>query len=605
MNAEHTVQSWPLADVPRTAAPKAARLGALLRAGFPVPPGHVFEAMPDNDTLDKVTTPWRTLGQRTMVRQAQADEDSAHASHAGMGTSIGGLTNVDAIVHAWPREMQTGDAVLVQAEIAWSALLVAAWEQGAWFVEVHTTPHPLSSGATPVCAHTADAFDAPYAPALRTLLARLETSADPAWVGLDVELVVDETGALWIVQLRPLVRAVTSLYRPFKLAAGAQWPSRGTWALDAEHNPAPLSVAHAWLVQTLAQRDATLPASCVVYGWLYAEDAPSSPTAEPADDPRPRLQRLLTHDLPFARQARQQLQHALTYASSVHANEMLRDAFACTHQAIARHVALGTNLPARSPHPPEQAPGFLALRDHYRDVLPLAWDIASPTLADTVEVAPPAPFAPPAFDTLTAQEAVWILREWDDLLFACGLSCMRLFHGWAAAQAGAPQALAFLYTANEWVEVLTGARSLNDALAHARQTAWDAQRQALPPPRIEHGRACPVPRIQALHGIAMGPSVDGTVLNVTDLAHLASSEVHATSVVVLPTLTAQAAVVLRARGVRAVCTEHGGALGHGALMARELGLSALLGCRDCTKLATGTHVHLNTQVGRLLVVPSG
>jgi phosphoenolpyruvate-protein kinase (PTS system EI component) len=72
--------------------------------------------------------------------------------------------------------------------------------------------------------------------------------------------------------------------------------------------------------------------------------------------------------------------------------------------------------------------------------------------------------------------------------------------------------------------------------------------------------------------------------------------------VVLPALTAPAAVVLQRLGVRAVCCEHGGALSHASLMARELGLSALIGCVGCTALAEGTLVQLDTITGRLRVL---
>jgi phosphotransferase system enzyme I (PtsI) len=52
-------------------------------------------------------------------------------------------------------------------------------------------------------------------------------------------------------------------------------------------------------------------------------------------------------------------------------------------------------------------------------------------------------------------------------------------------------------------------------------------------------------------------------------------------------------------GIQAVCTEYGGALAHGALMARELGLSALIGCHGCTRLAEGTLVRVDTRARRL------
>nr|WP_276600301.1 MULTISPECIES: PEP-utilizing enzyme [unclassified Nannocystis] len=91
----------------------------------------------------------------------------------------------------------------------------------------------------------------------------------------------------------------------------------------------------------------------------------------------------------------------------------------------------------------------------------------------------------------------------------------------------------------------------------------------------------------------------GAVAQRSDLADLLARPPAPDAVVVLPALTAQAAVALRALGVRAVCCEYGGALSHAALMARELGLSALIGCTGCSELPDGLEVELDTRVGRL------
>ena len=45
--------------------------------------------------------------------------------------------------------------------------------------------------------------------------------------------------------------------------------------------------------------------------------------------------------------------------------------------------------------------------------------------------------------------------------------------------------------------------------------------------------------------------------------------------------------------------KHGGALSHAALMVRELGLSALIGCAGCSELPDGLRVELDTRLGRL------
>ena len=62
--------------------------------------------------------------------------------------------------------------------------------------------------------------------------------------------------------------------------------------------------------------------------------------------------------------------------------------------------------------------------------------------------------------------------------------------------------------------------------------------------------------------------------------------------------------MLHALGVRAVCCEHGGVLSHAAVMARELELSALIGCRGCTSLTERARVWLDTRGGALRPLPA-
>ena len=101
----------------------------------------------------------------------------------------------------------------------------------------------------------------------------------------------------------------------------------------------------------------------------------------------------------------------------------------------------------------------------------------------------------------------------------------------------------------------------------------------------------------SLRGLPIGPAAEGPLHARRDLEDLSARPLAPGAVLAIPALTAQAAVVLRALGVRAVCCEHGGAMSHAALMARELGLSALIGCRGCTTIPTGTWVRLDTRTG--------
>src|SRR5690606_35061147 len=109
-----------------------------------------------------------------------------------------------------------------------------------------------------------------------------------------------------------------------------------------------------------------------------------------------------------------------------------------------------------------------------------------------------------------------------------------------------------------------------------------------PPLVLEDGRPVATAALGRLHGLPIGPSVDGVITPRRDLADLLARPPAADAIVVLPALTAPAAVALHRAGVRAVCCEHGGALSHATLMARELALSALVGCRGCTDVPAGT-----------------
>ncbi|MBX7081935.1 MAG: hypothetical protein K1X88_22205, partial [Nannocystaceae bacterium] len=102
-----------------------------------------------------------------------------------------------------------------------------------------------------------------------------------------------------------------------------------------------------------------------------------------------------------------------------------------------------------------------------------------------------------------------------------------------------------------------------------------------------------------LRGVGIGDDHEGVVAQRRDLEALVREPPPPGAIVVLPALTAQAAVVLAQLGVRAVCCEHGGALGHGALMARELGLSALLGCLGARAIPDGTPMRLDVRRGAL------
>jgi hypothetical protein len=187
-----------------------------------------------------------------------------------------------------------------------------------------------------------------------------------------------------------------------------------------------------------------------------------------------------------------------------------------------------------------------------------------------------------------------LLGELDDHLFALGLAPLRRVYLRAAAVLGLSTEDIFLLTPDE-----LAAGAIPDL--ERRRVRQAAHASLFPPAQLHDGLPVPASATSHLRGVAIGPVAEGPLHLRRDLAELLADPPPPGAVLAIPALTAQAAVVLRALGIQAVCCEHGGALSHAALMARELGMSALIGCRGCTAIPQGTHVRLDTRTGRLRV----
>jgi phosphohistidine swiveling domain-containing protein len=238
-------------------------------------------------------------------------------------------------------------------------------------------------------------------------------------------------------------------------------------------------------------------------------------------------------------------------------------------------------------------------------VLPATWDLASPTLADLgTRAEPPRPLPPSS--TLDEAAATTLLGEQDDHLFALGLAPLRAWYLAAARHLGLPDDDIFMLEPSEVVALLesgTPVESFAKPIAIRRELL--RRNAALHPPlRIHDGRPVSFARRARLRGIPLGPSFTCRLAPRSGLAALLADPPGSDAIVVLPSLTAPAAVALRQLGIRAVCCEHGGPLSHAALMVRELGLSALVGCRGCTELPAGALARIDTHAGRLVLDPT-
>lgn len=586
----------PEPDVP----PKAAVLSRLCAAGLPVPPGLVLAPAELGDPAVRSRIAELLRYGFVIVRAALASEDAAEAAGAGLGLSIADCSDLAAVDRAAARIADAaGDPwlvryagatpsyhLLVQRQVARRWLVVLAVDRAGDCVELHDARDfdALAAGATP--AFSGPLALAPYADRLAELLKNVSEVMSEA-PGLDLELVVDPDDRLWLVQARPLTRPLTPGWDEFRAALPAELDLPGLWRLDAEHNPAPLSPAHAGVIDRLAARGAPL---LVLAGWLYEQVTLDRPR-RPAPDPALALARLRDIELPAARRVLAEFDAEL--AARGPDASLLERALVHLEHTLAVHTAVRADLPAELPVDPAD-PLSLRERHAYLDVLPVAWDIASPTLAQMFGKTCPKKHVSENMSSDPAAVAV-LARELDDHLFALGLAPLRRVYLAAGARLGLGDDV-FLLTPSELADGFAGG-ALPDLGA---RRALVARNSALQPPlTLFAGRPVPVPPRGRLRGLPFGPSVRGRIARRRDLADLLARPPGPEDIIVLPALTAQAAVALQALAVRAVCCEHGGALSHAALMVRELGLSALVGCTGCTGLPDGLPVELDTRTGRL------
>lgn len=632
---------------------KFRRLDDLARRGLPVPAGYLCDVTLDLDDPPTLARIEELLARGpVMVRGGLAGEDGERRGGAGLSESVAGCTDLagvrsaiatvrDAADDPWVRRYhghRPQTQLLIQREVPRGSLLVAAVRHGApTMVDVHGADalDALALGSSPDFTGPLARWDHAAAAQAETV-ARAAAAEVPGPHGCDVELIVDPDGDVWVVQARPLTRDPFPGWTRMRAAIDDDARARGQaldlsglLRLDAEHNPAPLSPAHAWIIDELraARPDAGDPV--VLAGWLYMRALPREVGARDLTplSPTEALERLMTREIPAARATLSRLAARASACVEMHPPAadwpaLLADALRAFLSMI--DVYIGILAPARRGHlrrPDPQAPISLLDRGRFLDVLPATWDIASPSLdelgihhrpRDQHPGAPPAsssgqlPSLAPEATPRDATHAATMLGELDDHLFALGLAPLRAVWLAAARPLKLSPSEVFLLEGGELLQWLRDATPTDDVRSAWLQARGDRQRAraALDPPlRLLDG--APFFEAQArLRGVPVGPSFEGPHAPREDLADLLRRPPPSDAVVTMGSLTAHAAVALAHLGVRAVCTEHGGALSHGVLMARELGLSALIGCRGCSQLPAGISLRVDTRAGRLRCPPA-
>jgi len=438
--------------------------------------------------------------------------------------------------------------------------------------------------------------------------------------GADVELVLEVTPhgtRPWLVQARPIVRPVRRRRLPpppIIVAPLVQDGRRWTW--DIAHNPDPLSPAQAGLVEAVDRAACSPYALRVCGGYLYT--TPREPLRIPPPADRAELAARIA-----AIEARFVLEEAPTVAAAVERYLAFTRIWAYELSplvAVARTKLL--DRLARAGHPPEQiaarAASLIGSRRVLRDrVMSPAWDVVVPTFAEqhtytAREVLPPvgstqpSPEVPPELAAeVELARAAADAAEHDDLWFARAQWLVR------RALLTRSRELALRGDDIFWLpldEVITQRtidpdeahrRASAARAAHARATEWDM-------PLVVHGdapRGEPAPPGPldtlgtSLRGVGVGPRVIGRVVRVVQLAALAAAPaVGRGDVVVTRAITPALAMVVD--GCAALVSETGGLLDHGAALARELGITCVVGCAGAwTQLLDGAVVFVDGDAG--------
>jgi phosphohistidine swiveling domain-containing protein len=442
--------------------------------------------------------------------------------------------------------------------------------------------------------------------------------------GADVELVIEAAPPhrIWIVQARPMIHPVRHPAHPahpahrvrpapppILLAALRADGRRWTW--DIAHNPDPLSPAQAGLVDRVDRTAWSPHALRVCGGYLYTAPRAPIPLPAPPADRAELASRIAAIEARLALH----LGDAATVAEAVDRYVAFLQIWTCELSplvASARRTLL--DRLAEAGHPPERIPALAASmigpRRVARDpVMSPAWDIAVPTFAEG-RTGPPRPeplLAPPPTPPDDLAAAVALARaaadagERDDVWFARAQWLVRKALLARSRELGLREDDIFWIPLDDAVTLRTldpddvHRRASAARAAHARAAEWDM------PLTVQEGDACgESPRAATLRGVGIGPRVVGRVVRFATLA--AARPVSRDDVVVTRAVTP--ALAMRVDGCAALVSETGGLLDHGAALARELGVTCVVGCAGAwTALGDGARVSVDGDAGLVTAIP--
>ncbi len=596
-----------LADAGVTCGGKAHNLARLIAAGLPVPDGFAIEAtaraardaIPD-DVIADVVARAAKLGE-VIARSSATIEDGETGAAAGVFESIVATGDVwDAIRAVWDSALAPLAVGYARGRVIALGVVVQRRVIGRR-ITVYTRAPDDGDGEVAWIQREGEPIER-IARGSRATLLELALRAEVAIgaAGADVEIVDD--GALWVVQARPIVRASIVRRPPPPMILAPLVVDGRRWRWDAAHNPAPLSPAQAGLVARVEAAGVAPWAMRVCGGYLY-----TTPRGEVAAVSPPRdAAELATRVAVIEARLAATLEGATGSLDDAIERYLAHYAIWANELAPLVAAAVRAHDPARlAAARPSRIRALLEaeldddrLRAELGDLAP-AWDVAVPTYAETWHVvraavlrarAMPAPRV--ESDASELERAAADLAERDDLWFYRAQAMVR------RALVARTVALGIDPDDAGWIEL--------DALAHAIDPI-DGKNRAMAA-RAANARAAQwvmpieatgssMPTSATLCGIGIGPRVTGRVVRFDGLV------VGVGDVVVCQTVTPGLAVVVI--GCAAIVSEsvHDGLLDHGVALARELGITCVVGCRDAwSRLANGTIVTVDGAAGSVEIV---
>jgi len=602
---------------------KAETLARMRAAGLPAADGMVVladervNAAPFASALAAALA--RLGGGPFAVRSSSSVEDAAGGSAAGVFESVVGVAAAD-VAGAIERVRASADAPAVAAYLQARGLA-----RGRVTVAVLIQP-VVAADAYGVAHSAGDVFAveerAPGVPEWGDVRARLVGRGEAGALAsgmralegivggaVDAEFARTGDAVTWL-QARPLVAAPAT-------HASIAFPERGRWRLDAEHNPDPLSTAQASLV-AFADALGVGARLRVVDRYLYVADdhAARARTLIPLDQLRRHFDDDVVPDCSRALDAAD-ADGSLDAALAAYAHVYRRyygevsPSLAAARAALAVPAGAGGATLARDHMLWQLGRGEVTLDDYvarFGDHAP-AWDVAVATdrekparvqaLARAMAAQPMSPrerqaqTAARTRDTTgavdTALREILAIAEDDDLLFL-------------RAQATVRRALLAIDPSDDVFEAtLDEARARDFSRAAARRTERAAAARRVPPIAFTDGTPeWPSPRARdVLRGAASAGHARGRAVVVRALAD-APSSLPADAILVVPAIIPSLTPLVAQ--ARALVTDHGGALSHGATLAREYGVPAVLGVGSATSLPDGVELYVDAAAGRVYVL---